>query len=306
MSFIQRLGNGLSLSGRSLVVVVRDKSLLWFPLMSTAMTLLTVWMFYLAAGNDKMMFIVNTQVNAVGQQSLNYGYYATVFIAYLALYGFGVFCSTALVACAYISMTERDSKFRDGIQMAARNLPSLIVFSLFSSTIGVLLSLLDREKHLSRFIRSVLHSGWSLLTYFVIPVIVIEKKNVFSALRRSGQIMEQTWGETLSARFGLGWFLLILNIPTIGFFFYETFTGTLLPGFSALALSWVLFTVILGTTAKNVLTVVLYLYATSGEAPKGWNAEALRNAFGVVTVAPAVEAAPVAPSNEVPPAGEEG
>lgn len=299
MSIGSRIKNGLSLSVDSLYVVLRDKTLLWFPLMSMGMTMLTVWMFYLAAGNDKMMFIVNTQVNAVGQQSLNYGYYATVFIAYLCLHGFAVYCNTALVACAHISMTERDSKFRDGINAATRALPSLIVYSVLASTIGTLLSLLDREKHLSRIIRSVLRSGWSLLSYFVIPVIVVEKRFIVSALPRSGQIMSQTWGEALSAHFGLGWFLLLLNIPTACFFAYEYYTGVVMPFSSAIVISWLLFTLIVGTTAKNVLTVVLYLYATTGEAPKGWKAEALQNAFGTssatpVTVATAEPAATVA------------
>ena len=306
MSIGSRIKNGLSLSVDSLYVVLRDKTLLWFPLLSMSMTMLTVWMFYLAAGNDKMMFIVNTQVNAVGQQSLNYGYYATVFIAYLCLHGFAVYCNTALVACAHISMTERDSKFRDGIQAATRALPSLVIYSLLASTIGTLLSLLDREKHLSRIIRAVVRSGWSLLTYFVIPVIVVERRFIFSALPRSGQIMGQTWGEALSAHFGLGWFLLLLNIPTAGFFAYEYYAGVVMPFSSALVLSWLLFTLILGTTAKNVLTVVLYLYATTGEAPKGWKAEALQNAFGTSTAPPAVvtaepvavEAAPVAKVEE--------
>lgn len=305
MSILSRIGNGLSLSVDSLYVVLRDKTLLWFPLMSMGVTMLTVWMFYLSAGNDKMMFIVNTQVNAVGQQSLNYGYYATVFIAYLCLYGFAVYCNTALVACAHISMTERDSKFRDGVQAATRNLPSIIIYSLLSSTIGTLLSLLDREKHLSRIIRAVVRSGWSLLTYFVIPVMVIERRFIFSALPRSGQIMSQTWGEALSAHFGLGWFLLLLNIPTACFFAYEYYVGVVMPFSSALVLSWLLFTLILGTTAKNVLTVVLYLYATTGEAPKGWKAEALQNAFGtssattVVVAAAEPAAAVIAPAAAV-------
>lgn len=291
MSILSRIGNGLSLSVDSLYVVLRDKTLLAFPLLSMGMTLLTVWMFYLAAGNDKMMFIVNTQVNAVGQQYLNVGYYVTVFIAYLCLHGFAIYCNAALVACAHISMTERDSKFRDGVQAATRALPSIIIYSLLASTIGTLLSLLDREKHLSRIIRTVVRSGWSLLTYFVIPVMVIERRFIVSALPRSGQIMSQTWGEALSAHFGLGWFLLLLNIPTACFFAYEYYVGVVMPFSSALVISWLLFTLILGTTAKNVLTVVLYLYATTGEAPKGWKAEALQNAFGTNSATPVVVAA---------------
>jgi len=111
--------------------------------------------------------------------------------------------------------------------------------------------------------------------------------------------MSQTWGEALSAHFGLGWFLLLLNIPTACFFAYEYYTGVVMPFSSAIVISWLLFTLIVGTTAKNVLTVVLYLYATTGEAPKGWKAEALQNAFGTssatpVTVATAEPAATVA------------
>ena len=279
MTFRQQTRNGLALCWHSLRVVWRDKTLVAFPLASTIIILVTLWLFYLSVGNDKIQLLVNTRVNQVGQQSLNYGYYVVIFFAYLFCSFATTFNNLALSAATHISITERDSKLLDGVRAGGRSSISLIIWTLFNSTIGTLFTILDQQKNLSQLLRSVLKSGWSVFTYFVIPVMAIEKKSIFTALARSRQIMMERWGENATARFGIGWFLLILNIPVFIFLLIEWYTLHLSPFIFVLSVSWTLFALVLATTAKQVLTVALYLYASTGKVPDGWDEEALKNTF---------------------------
>ncbi len=264
---------------QSLMVVWRDRTLLAFPMLSTSVILVTLWMFYLSVGNDKIQLFVNTRVNAIGVQTLNTGYYLVIFIAYLLLCFVTTFCNLALTYAAYISMNERDSKYRDGIQAGVRSIFSLLVWTLFNSTIGVLFTLLDQQKTTSRLLRNVLRSDWSTMTYFVIPIMAVERKSIFASLPRSSQIMAERSGKSVSAIIGLGWFLLLLNIPVLVFLLIEWYFALLSPFIFLLSISWTLFALILATAAKQVLTVVLYLYASNGETPNGWDPESLRQSF---------------------------
>lgn len=291
MTFTQRLLNGLRLLHQSLMVVWRDRTLLAFPMLSTGITLVLVWLFYMSVGPNKLQLLVNIQPDG----SINSGHYVVVFVTYLMLYFVTLAANAALAQAAYVSMTERDAKFRDGMRAGLRSVISLILWSLFNSTIGVLFSLLDQQKNTSRLLRSVLHSGWTLMTYFVVPIVVIERKSIFAALPRSGQILTERWGESVSAQVSTGWFLALLNLPVVLFLFIEWYTTNLSAFIFLLSFSWVIFAIILATTAKQVLTVVLYLYAANGEAPKGWDPEALRHTFaGTVTVPPPAAEAPTA------------
>lgn len=302
MTFTQRTRNGLALCWHSLRVVWRDKTLVAFPLTSTVIILVTLWLFYLSVGNDKIQLLVNTRVNQVGQQSLNWGYYVVIFFAYLFCSFAATFNNLALSAATHISMTERDSKFIDGIRAGGRSSISLVIWTLFNSTIGMLFTILDQQKNLSQLLRGVLKSGWSVFTYFVIPVMAIEKRSIFTALARSRQILVERWGEHVSPQFGIGWFLLVLNVPVFIFLFIEWYFELLSPLIFALSVSWTLFALVLATTAKQVLTVVLYLYAATGKAPDGWDEEALRHTFrGAVPMErPAPQAVEPAPAENAP------
>jgi hypothetical protein len=275
-----RIAYGFRLGTKSIGVVWNDKTLLLFPLTSTACTLVAIFLIYIGVGPDKWHLVLNTEVNDRGVQLINWGYYVVVLIAYLGAAFLTVFFNVALIGATDISMSTRDSKFRDGFGIAVRNIPSIFIWSVVSSTLGVLLSILDRERHISRWLRKILGAPWSILTYFVVPVMVLEKRLVFTAFGRSVKIMDETWGERISAQFTLRWFLFLLNIPLlvayiVAWFRMEQISDLLI----LLGLCYIAFTVVLAQTVKSVLTTVLYKYAARDEVPEGWNRDLLAEAF---------------------------
>lgn len=280
MSVFTRMARGCHLGIRSLIVVLRDKTLLVFPLITTFITVTTVSFFYVSVGPDKFQAFFNTIRNDRGVQHINWGYYLDALIAYGVLAIITVFFSVGLVVCTRITLDERDSKFTDGFMTATRKLHWIILWAFISWTIGPVLNLLDHQRHTSRWVRKILKTTWSLLSYFVIPILIIDNVNVFSAIRRSVTQMTSKWGKGAVSQLGLVWFFLLLNIPTMLIFGFGTYPEGPWP--SILTLVILLYgygTIVVYQTASSVLSVVLYKYASDGIVVKGFKEEYLRDAF---------------------------
>lgn len=280
MGFFDRMSTGWGLGKQSLKVVWNDKTLAVFPLLSGIATLVALAGIYFGIGPEEFAKLMESSegggaaedVNPIAMAMALGGYFVCAFIT--------VFFNVALVGCAQISMEERDSKFMDGIRIAMAHLPSIVLWSIVTASVGLLISAIEREGRAGRVIRSILGAAWAIITYFVIPVMVFEKTNAFSAIGRSTKVMSQTWGENLGARFGLGWLLFLINIPTIllvfgGFVGGPALAAILIP----IAVVYGVLTAILGQAAKSVLTVVLYKYATTGKAPGDFDEGVLTQVF---------------------------
>jgi cytochrome c biogenesis protein CcdA len=125
------------------------------------------------------------------------------------------------------------------------------------------------------------------MTYFVVPVLVVEKVGPVEAVKRSVAIMKRTWGEALVGRLGLGLFILLLALPGILLFV----VGILLlaagqqalfaAGIALLVLAVVYFLglAVVGAALQGIFVSALYQYASDGEVPEGFKASTLRRAF---------------------------
>ena len=121
---------------------------------------------------------------------------------------------------------------------------------------------------------------WGLYTFFVLPLIVLDRANVFMAIGRSGKVITETWGTALFNRLGLLFFLFVLNAPTL-LLWVVTYTAwpAYLALVSFLTMACFFASLAIAQAAKSVLTVAMYLYATKGIPPEGWDADILADAF---------------------------
>lgn len=280
MSFRERIQIGWKLGTRAIGYVLRDKSLIFFPLVSWSVLLVVMLTFYIAAGPDKLRIFVNTTPNDIGVEHFNWGYYWTVFLAYLLIFYVAELCGVALTKCAEATMDGVDTKFRDGVRAASHRLISTALWSLLASTIGILFTILDQERRCSRLIRNVLGAPWRVVTYFVIPVMVLEDVNLISAMRRSPQLLSQTWGKRPAPHLGLGWVGILFAAPPLLLVFVLSY---LYPDWrSLLILAGIAVVVLAGLTlqtARTILMVVLYKYAAGQQIPSNFSMEFLEKAF---------------------------
>ena len=306
MTVLTRMRRGCHLGYRSLRIVFRDKTLLLFPLIPFSIAAAIAFLFSVIIGPDELNWAL-LSVNL-----MHHFRYVVMLYALAAVVS--VFFEVGLVACARITIDERDSKFVDGLQVAFKKLHWVILWAFISWTIGPVLGLLDQLRHTANLVQKIAKTNWSQLRFFLLPILVIDNVNVFSAIRRSIRTTTKTWGKGTVAQFGLMWFFLLLNVPTIVLIALGHYREGPWPSpLTLVVICMVYFTFITYQTASTVLSVVLYKYASDGSVVKGFDAAWMKEAFARPKVYVLVDDAPEdrnVPVEDVPapegvePAGE--
>ena len=274
--------------GRSCWAVLRDdKKLLLFPLISgiACLVILSSFALPIAIFQPQGLAALFDGDNARdAAQNLPWWVWALTFAFYFCNYFVIYFFNAALVHCALFRFRGMESGVDDGLRAAVRRLPEIIGWAVVSATVGLLLKAIENShKNASSLISALLGTAWAILTYFVVPVLVVERVGPLQAIARSGQIVKNTWGEALGGRIGLWWFLLPFWLVGIVLFIGGAFLcGAVLPlGIALLAVA-VLYMIVLGLVNSALETILLsglYLYATRGEVPEQMDREVLQNAF---------------------------
>jgi len=136
---------------------------------------------------------------------------------------------------------------------------------------------------IGRLVSALLGTTWTVLTYFVVPVLVVERVGPLQAIGRSARILKDTWGEALGGRVGISWFLLpfwILGLCTGALGFYLLHSVPAL-GAALIGLT-ILYALVLGlvnSALETILLSALYLYATQEEVPDSMDKKVLKRAF---------------------------
>ena len=78
----------------------------------------------------------------------------------------------------------------------------------------------DKNEKIAAVIAGIFGMLWSVLTFFVIPVMAYENLGVFQAIKRSSSLLKNTWGERVGANFAfgmIGFIMFILIAVPAGF-----------------------------------------------------------------------------------------
>lgn len=157
-----------------------------------------------------------------------------------------------------------------GLGAACEHLPSIASFAAVTGSIGFVLELMGRSRHPAlRFARAVFGTGWSLVTYLAIPVMVQERRGGIPSLRRSGDLFRRTWGETTLSEVGLRVFtqylmflLLIVAILLIHIFGDESLLAIfLILGLVGAAIALI-------GSLEAIYRAALYVFASEGVVPE--------------------------------------
>jgi hypothetical protein len=121
-------------------------------------------------------------------------------IWYLLLSIIIVLLNTATVSCAKIAMNGGNPKFSDGIREAFKRTNLIINWALFNSVIGLFMNFLNEIK----VAKSFSYAGeiaWSLVTYFIVPIMVFENKGVKNSIEESQKLIKKNWGRNAHGEF---------------------------------------------------------------------------------------------------------
>lgn len=208
-----------------------------------------------------------------------------VFPLYFFEYFVVVFFNTALACSALSAFRGEDVSVIGGLRMAAKRIPTLVVWTLVASTVGLVFRLIEeRADSVARFFSEVLGVLWSLAIVLVIPVLAAEELDPVQALRRSAALFKKTWGEDVGGNLGgmmvVGLLLLLVVLP-LAILSIHLFRNTppLLIAALAICSTIVLALFAVVSACEMVFKTILYSFATSGPLPGDLDADTLADAF---------------------------
>lgn len=279
----QRMANGWELAKEGIQVIRMDKQLLLFPLLSGIACLLVLASFLLPLWG--LGVIEQVLAGDGAEATLNDPLaYAGMFLYYWVNYFVIIFFNSALVACAVLRFRGEDPTLRDGLNASLNRLPQILGWSLVSATVGVILRAIEsRSEKAGQIAAALLGTGWAIATYFVVPVIVIEKASPIEGFKRSISIMKHTWGEALGANFGVGFIMFLFSLPGFALIVGGiTLFGQAVAVAAALVVLgviWLLVASLVSTALDAVILAGLYLYAADGTVPQAFDGRMLEEAF---------------------------
>ena len=153
-------------------------------------------------------------------------------------------------------------------------LPQIVIWGLISGTVGLIIMALESMRDsknpgmalLGGLISLIIQLAWWITTFFVVPMIVLDKISIGESMSKSPELFGQTWGEDVVSTTGTGIinFLVCLLIVVI---------GLPLGGLLGDVLGFLLIFVGIGVSVlffsacEAVNRASLYYFAKTGESP---------------------------------------
>jgi hypothetical protein len=283
----ERIGTGFRLAKVSWRVLLADRSLAVFPLISAISCILSM-VLIMAPGALGVDWSSTTSDGG----SIPSVMYVRGVVALFVTTFLTIFFNVALASCAARSMEGADTTLREGIAAASARLPQILGWALIAFFAGLLLRALDAIADQAPFPFNIIANvgvwllgmAWSAVTFLVIPVLALEQVGPKEALDRSKNLIIQRWGEGLAGNVGIGLAVAICGyLPAILIMVLGGMTmatsvalgGALL----AVGLALMVLTIVIGATLNQVFAVALYRFASGGEIPAGFTSHDMQTAF---------------------------
>jgi uncharacterized protein DUF6159 len=138
-------------------------------------------------------------------------------VALIALYpatALGVFFNVALACAASAAFDGERMSAGEAMRIAWTKRRQVLGWSLLSAVVGVVISeIANRLPGGARLVGWLLGAAWSLATIFVVPILAIEGPGPLEAVKRSGRLVKQRWGEGLSGSIAIGAWSVVAAVP---------------------------------------------------------------------------------------------
>ncbi len=283
---MRRIKRTFELAKASWRVLHHDRELLVLPVLSflvSAAVLVPLLFVAIAIADTTETTTGNGgAVVGSGEESADPAMIVIGIIAVLAVSIVSVFFNGALVSGAHERFTGHDPTVGSAMRRAFARIPGLVPWALLTATVGLVLQALrERAGWLGRFVINLIGTAWDVATFLVVPAIIIDEKGAIDGLKESGSLLRHTWGENIAARIGFGLigFLLVIPGVIVGALGIAAGGVGLVVGITV-AVAWIAVVVVVMTALNAIFQTALYMYATTGALPTGFEGADLQGSFG--------------------------
>ena len=294
----EKLSRSWSLTKQSWSVLQQDKRLVLFPVVS-AISTLVVCALLLVPGIILVVANMSEQPAGASTDATKDDLMATIgpwgmlglFVIYFIANFITTYFNSALLACVMNRFDGLPSAPSDGLKLANSRLGKIAAWSLLNASVGMLINILqDKVDFLARWLIGLVGVAWQIVTFFVVPVMVVENTGPIDSVKRSFEVLKKTWGESLVSQYGVGAAMTLLSLLVL--------VGVVAPGIAlsifassavpvaiaaVLAVAALIAITVVGSTLKAILVAACYRYAVTGEAPGTFDQTVLAGAFAPTT-----------------------
>ena len=273
MNLFTRLSNGWQLANLSFSTINKNRSLLLFPLFSSISLVLVLATFF-----GGTFYFVGDEIEVLldNEQYGNLLGYGLIFLYYLINFFVIVFFNASLIHCAIKVLDGEETSVSDGLSFAFSRIEKILAWSLLSATVGTLLQILHDMGKIGQFVASLFGIAWSIMTFFVVPILVYEDKGVFESVKLSGRLMKQKWGESLAANVSFGLFHFLGIVVAFLAFYLLSSVNVIVAIVIGVATVLLVSTVI--TAARTIFVAAVYNHVT-GKPAGNFDGDMLDSAF---------------------------
>lgn len=277
--------------------LLADVELLLIPIITT---ILTIVLFGLLIA----VTVLTGMWSGLGEsEALSLREIGLLFLGYVVFAFTFALSQAAIIHTVVVRTNGGNASLSDSVSFAFSHWFSLFTWSLITSTVGVILDQISqRSQLLGKVVASLLGAGWAVLTYFVIPAMVVDGHSPFKSVKQSAVLFRQVWGETVVSNISLGLTFFVAHIVAILSAFGLVLVALAL---DSILLIVIIFTgyiiaffalAIINSAMNGVLRALLYIYASSATLPSNFNPQLLEKVLLRQNRAPV---APIAQTNTV-------
>lgn len=274
----KRVQHASQLIHQSMRVVKQQKKLLLLPLISSVVILLMLTLVITPITHyEKMQLMLHKN-----QPHIIILAYVIGLLFIFVVHQIALQFSAALTHCINQYFKGNRTLLMGGIKAANAHFIQLYNWNSYAATIGILIHLFYPLLQNLPFYKRLLQGlRWTIATYLVIPVIMANKTGPVKSIKRSAELIGNTWGKNLKTNFRFIPFLLFLRflmlIPLIVGLLKGGHQNIIIGGI--LTVTLVIIVTTISSITQTILTCALHLYASEGIIAPGFDETALKSAF---------------------------
>ncbi len=278
-----KFSNSVSLVKSSWGVLSHDKELIALPAISGVASMICVAPFFAGAF---LSTTTSTTSGADQQTSMGPLGYILLFLAYLIGAYITIFFQAALILAANERLSGGSPTLGSAISAAAAHAGAILPWAIISATVSMVLrAIQERSGLLGRIVIGLVGMAWTLVTFLVLPILVIENTGVKDALTRSASSFKRTWGENVVGNFGIGLLsglAILVGVlvagPIVALGIVNDVVVMVVAGI-ALLVVWLIVVTVVSAALTGVFQTALYRFAVLGEEPQGFTHAQIAGAF---------------------------
>jgi Family of unknown function (DUF6159) len=270
----QRFERSWELTKQCWALLSKNKVLVLFPILSGLASLAIMISFlvpvFMTGGAQQLQRLQHGQASPER--------YVWLFLFYFCLYLVQTFFTCALMGSANVAFAGGQSSLSVGLELAWSRFGRIVVWAAVSATVGVILRTLEERAGLiGKIVIALLGAAWTILTYFMGPVIVFEDLGVQDGLARSTAMIKKTWGEGMGKGIAFSALSLFGTIALLFVSFVLAMVNVIL-GLLFFVVGFIALITVM-SAMDGIFKVALYRYACWNMVPEGFSPELVQAAF---------------------------